>query len=324
MALYNHQIGSNDSSDPKDFQELLPSADDFQIIHAIHNDAIKYGTELLLLINKRSKWDEDNIQSKNRYLQIATSESLTCGLIMSTLVDIPWGGYMKYGGFGVYDTNAKRVFNGVEVENVYTHECAEQMAVGILKNSNATIAIAVTGNAMPFGNHSDMLGEVFIGIAGYNSNGDIMVSTRVVNACDQTNIDTMNQYCKDWITVLKTFKFNLRTNTATISKLIRYFTVIKAYQFCAEFIEKMNPVPIDIVFERTNRNIIPPPKFDLESNKQILNVNNNMCDTNNKDDCEVKPTHRFKISGGKKTKKIRNKKYNRRESRRTKFQSFIR
>ena len=54
-------------------------------------------------------------------------------------------GWCKYGCFGVYDTDAKRVFNSVKVDDVYTHTCAKEMAVGLLKNSNATLAISVTG-----------------------------------------------------------------------------------------------------------------------------------------------------------------------------------
>ena len=46
----------------------------------------------------------------DKFLQIATSESLTAGSIMSILVDIPWGGFLKYGCFGVYDTDAKTRF----------------------------------------------------------------------------------------------------------------------------------------------------------------------------------------------------------------------
>jgi nicotinamide mononucleotide (NMN) deamidase PncC len=75
--------------------------------------------------------------------KITTAESLTAGLIMATLVDIPIGGLHKYGCFGVYDTDAKRVFLGVKVKDVYTHLCASQMSIGVLQNSNASIAIAV-------------------------------------------------------------------------------------------------------------------------------------------------------------------------------------
>ena len=118
------------------FEELIPN--DTTTILKIKTAATMKGYELLQLINSQAIWADkkSNPNDVDRYLQIATSESLTGGLLMSTLVDIPWGGFMKYGAFGVYDTDAKRVFNNVRVDNVYTHKCASEMAIGILKNSN--------------------------------------------------------------------------------------------------------------------------------------------------------------------------------------------
>lgn len=264
-------IGSNSNADPVDYTEILP--DDTESIQNIQKDATKLGLDLLKLLNTKSTWDSSGDSSKNRYLQLASSESLTCGLIMSTLVDIPWGGYLKYGCFGVYDTDAKRVFNGVTTEDVYTHECAEQMAVGILNNSNATLAIAVSGNAMPYGADKLKLGEVFIGIAGYKTDGTIQVISKVINACNSDNYSTMQKYCKDWVHVLELkaddgetnkYKFNTRTKTATICKLIRYYTVIAAYQMCIDFINKFDPAPIDYVFERR---IKPPDMINIPANK---------------------------------------------------------
>ena len=66
-------------------------------------------------------------------LSLATAESLTRGLIFSTLVDMPLGGSTKYGCFSVYDTDAKRIFLGVNAGDLYTHRCATEMAVGVLK-----------------------------------------------------------------------------------------------------------------------------------------------------------------------------------------------
>lgn len=112
--------------------------------------------------------------------KVATAESITGGLIFSTLVDIPIGGVHKYGCFSVYDTDAKRIMLGVQEPDVYTNRCASQMAVGVLKNTNASLAIAVSGNAMPEQavkpdaiNPEDeirRLGEVFISVAGYVRN----------------------------------------------------------------------------------------------------------------------------------------------------------
>jgi nicotinamide mononucleotide (NMN) deamidase PncC len=263
------------------FDQLIP--EDAATISEIQRKATEKGYELLTLINSKAEWGKPN---GDRYLQIATSESLTCGLIMSTLVDIPWAGFIKYGGFGVYDPDAKRVFNHVSVDNVYTHKCAAEMAIGVLKNSNATLAIAVTGNAMPLNHHVDMLGEVFIGIAGYNDNGDIIYVTNVINMCNdgENTFDSFKKTCDEWykkITVEQTH--NARTATATISKEIRYYTVYKAYQQCIKFINDHNPSVPDAILERKKQNesksdigihtTIPNNKFDFGGDGICVNAN---------------------------------------------------
>lgn len=149
-------------------------------------EANKAAYGLLIKMNQAKKSDP---------LQVATIESLTGGLIFSTLVDIPFGGEFKYGCFGVYDTDAKRIFAGVSVSDVYTHKCAKQMAVGLLKNSNATLAISVTGNSMPHAGNETSLGKVHIGIAGYkiiNGKVSIIVTTKLYDFCK--DLDT----CELW------------------------------------------------------------------------------------------------------------------------------
>jgi nicotinamide mononucleotide (NMN) deamidase PncC len=266
------------------FKELVP--DDPSTISEIQHKATEKGYELLALINSRAVWADKQISSSvDRYLQIATSESLTCGLIMSTLVDIPWAGYAKYGGFGVYDTDAKRVFNCVSVDDVYTHKCASEMAIGILKNSNATLAIAVTGNAMPLNEHVDMLGEVFIGIAGYDASNQIIYETNVVNMCndDDNTFDAFKETCRKWHTTIidHPTTFNTRTATATISKEIRYYTVYKAYKQCISFIEKYNPSVPDAILDRKKQNeektngehkSIPDNKFEYGGVGKCMNI----------------------------------------------------
>jgi nicotinamide mononucleotide (NMN) deamidase PncC len=126
--------------------------------------------------------------------KIATAESLTGGLIFSTLVDIPFYGYLKYGCFSVYDTDAKRIMLGVDVEDVYTRRCARQMAEGILRNSNATIGISVSGNAMAINEERERIGEVFIGVATYRNDKEIVSKTYAINTCNGT---AYNQ-CKLW------------------------------------------------------------------------------------------------------------------------------
>ena len=129
--------------------------------------------------------------------KLVTSESVTGGLLWATIVNIPSFGKYKYGCFGVYATDAKKKFLDVNTRNVYTHECAKQMAVGSLKKSDASLAISVTGNAMPRPDEKHLIGEVFIGIAGYTRDGKIKVETHVFNFCklDENNMFTL---CEQW------------------------------------------------------------------------------------------------------------------------------
>ena len=195
---------------------------------------------------------QDIWETRKIHHQIATSESLTAGLIMSTLVDVPFGGWYKYGGFMVYDTDAKRVFNGVVVEDVYTEECAEQMAIGVLKNSNCSIALSVTGNAKPPPGKEENLGVVYICVAGYTSDHEIICSTKVITGCEMR--DSIIQKCNTW-------KDHSRQGwnpppkdyplTFEMSMLLRTVTTIEALQYCTEFMKQ-------------NRDILMTPSFILE------------------------------------------------------------
>ena len=230
------------------FESLLPQ--ETPELNQIKLQAHRAAYELLVELNTRA--------SQDKWLQVCTSESLTAGLIMSTLVNIPWGGYLKYGCFGVYDTDAKRVFNKVSVDDVYTHRCAKEMAIGILRNSNASIAVAVTGNAMPLNDHAEMVGEVFIGIAGYRTVGDtteIVYTTKSINACIETDVQGFKSLCKVWYdTIRKNNKYNPRDRTALMSQEIRHYTTYEALKLCLEFIQKNNPVVPDFVWDRKKQN----------------------------------------------------------------------
>lgn len=246
-------------NDPK-LDELLPYNKDVKTILDTKQLAYKSAYDLLLYIN-----------SHHKDLQIATAESLTAGMIMSTLVDIPWWGYIKYGCIGVYDTDAKRTLIGVKVKDVYTHKCASEMAIGVLQNTNATISIAVTGNAMPTNDNVDKLGEVFISIAGYNKNNKIIYITKSINACIQTNNIEFKKLCNLWYNTIisDTSKktYNAFSNTAAISQEIRYYTTYKALEICLKFIKKYKPVAPKIIIDRKNKNTllkqIPKNKYNF-------------------------------------------------------------
>jgi len=253
--------------------------------------AHKAGYNLLVELNSRA--------TKDKWLQVCTSESLTAGLMMATLVDIPWAGYLKYGCFSVYDTDAKRVFNRVQVDDVYTHRCAKEMAIGILKNSNATLAISVTGNAMPLQEHADMVGEVFIGIAGYRiteaGGTEIIYSTKSINACEETTDVRFRDSCDKWYsTIVKDHKYNPRDRTALMSQEIRYYTVYAALTFCLDFVKAYNPVVPDFVLKRKEQNSMKSNSgqhTNIPSNKYDDTSVSIVCVDENKEACKVKNTN---------------------------------
>jgi nicotinamide mononucleotide (NMN) deamidase PncC len=207
--------------------------------------------------------------------QIATAESLTAGLITSTLVDIPWGGYLKYGCLGVYDTDAKRTFLGVKIQDVYTHKCAKEMAIGVLKNSNASIAVAVTGNAMPLNEHFERLSETFISVAGYvvNEKGETEMHyiTKSVNACLESENLTLKTICEDWYHKIASDSlrrtYNERSKTAIVSQLIRYYIVKASLDLAREFITDHKLVVPEFLIEakqENERSNVPESKYKRE------------------------------------------------------------
>ncbi len=262
------------------FESLMPLDNHIDTFRRLDAMVKKAAYDLIKKIDRQdsNKWTENNIYSG---LQIATAESLTGGLIMSSLVDIPFGGYIKYGGFVVYDTDAKRTFINVSVGDVYTHKCAKEMAIGILKNSTSSLGIAVTGNAMPLNHDVDRLGEVFIGIAGYNESGNIIYITQDINGCIDNNNCEFKKLCKKWYSVIKNNgRYNSRTDTATISKEIRLYTTYKALTLCLNFINNYNPVTPDFIINRkeinelsndnNNHTNIPSSKYNSISKEICL------------------------------------------------------
>ena len=120
-------------------------------------------------------------------------------------------------------TDAKRDFLGVDVADVYTHKCAKQMSEGVLKNSNASIAIAVTGNAMPYQKIDDLksaaqVGEVFISISCYNSNNKIITQTSSHNLCSDEYI------CKLWYDTIKTESALSKITSVKSNKMFQKYT----------------------------------------------------------------------------------------------------
>jgi nicotinamide-nucleotide amidase len=91
-----------------------------------------------------------------RGLHVATAESCTGGLVVAALTEIAGSSDVVECGFVTYSDEAKQKLLGVPAATLTRHgavsrETAAAMAKGALKNSQADLAVAITGIAGPCG-----------------------------------------------------------------------------------------------------------------------------------------------------------------------------
>lgn len=91
-----------------------------------------------------------------RGLRVATAESCTGGLVAAALTEIAGASDVVECGFVVYSNAAKEAMLGVPAATLKRHgavsaQTAAAMARGALNNSQADIAVAITGIAGPGG-----------------------------------------------------------------------------------------------------------------------------------------------------------------------------
>ena len=108
---------------------------------------------------------------KEQHRSISFAESLTGGLIASTLVSVSGASEVFGYGFVTYSDEAKHCLLGVDQQILNEHgsvspQCAAAMAKGALSRSGADIALSVTGFAGP-ADPKDYhpVGTVFMGLA---------------------------------------------------------------------------------------------------------------------------------------------------------------
>jgi nicotinamide-nucleotide amidase len=91
-----------------------------------------------------------------RGLKVATAESCTGGLVAAALTEIAGSSDVVDRGFVTYSNAAKMAMLGVlpetlEANGAVSRQTAEAMAQGALAQSNADLAVAITGIAGPGG-----------------------------------------------------------------------------------------------------------------------------------------------------------------------------
>jgi nicotinamide-nucleotide amidase len=93
---------------------------------------------------------------RERHWVVATAESCTGGLVVAALTEIPGSSDVVDRGFVTYSNAAKQSMLGVRPATLkkfgaVSRETANAMAAGALANSNAHLAVAITGIAGPGG-----------------------------------------------------------------------------------------------------------------------------------------------------------------------------
>lgn len=91
---------------------------------------------------------------KENELLLTTAESCTAGRMVALLSEIPGSGEVLESGYVVYSPTAKQRLLGVSAQTIEQFgltsiPVAHEMAVGALKDSPATVAVATTGVAGP-------------------------------------------------------------------------------------------------------------------------------------------------------------------------------
>lgn len=106
---------------------------------------------------------------KKNDLAIATSESLTGGMLASSIIDIPGASAYFKEGFVTYCNEAKIKTLGVAKKTIddfgaISSQTAYEMAQGTARLSGCPVAISTTGNAGPDCDEGKEAGLVYIGI----------------------------------------------------------------------------------------------------------------------------------------------------------------
>ena len=107
---------------------------------------------------------------KERRWTVGTCESLTGGMICSTLVDVPGASKVVRGGLITYQTDMKTLLADVDAALIEAHgvvsgEVARAMAAGARARLGVDIAVSATGMASPGDENDPPAGTVYVGLA---------------------------------------------------------------------------------------------------------------------------------------------------------------
>lgn len=105
-----------------------------------------------------------------RGLSVGTAESLTGGLVVAALTDVPGASASVVGSVVSYATRVKRDVLGVpgpllEERGAVDAEVARQMALGVCRVLGCDVGLATTGVAGPDPQDGQEVGTVFVAVA---------------------------------------------------------------------------------------------------------------------------------------------------------------
>lgn len=103
-------------------------------------------------------------------VMVATAESCTGGLVAGAITDVAGSSAIFDRGFVTYTNAAKMQMLGVHGATLDAHgavseEVAREMAEGAIRNSDADLAVSITGIAGPGGSEHKPEGRVCFGLA---------------------------------------------------------------------------------------------------------------------------------------------------------------
>lgn len=119
----------------------------------------------------------------SRGATVATAESLTGGLLAARITAVPGASRAYVGGVVAYATEVKQELLDVSAALLARHgvvspACARAMAEGARRLLGSTYALATTGVAGPEPQEDQLVGTVFVGVAG--PGGTTVVSLELV------------------------------------------------------------------------------------------------------------------------------------------------
>ncbi|WP_448588262.1 CinA family protein [Thermocrinis sp.] len=120
---------------------------------------------------------------KARGLKLSVAESCTAGLLSARLVNVPGSSKYFVGGFVVYSNELKTKLLSVKKElleryGAVSEEVCRAMCIGALEETDADIAIAITGISGPWSSERKQVGLTYIGLC---TDKEVYVEKHILN-----------------------------------------------------------------------------------------------------------------------------------------------